>query len=408
MNMRKLLAIAIALRLLVSGLLFHPDIKTIAFQTSFLKKGIVNIYPYLINNKASLSLKEEFVYFPFTYLTLGSYQAVISNFLGNDFDNWLADAGANSVVNNPNIIKYLIFLKFPLLVMDISIAFLLLNYFKKREDGEKAFTLWLFNPFTIVLIYAFSNIDIYAVLLTVIAFLYIKREKLITASVFLGLAISFKLYPLLFVPFLFLKSKNIKDKILTTLIPISIFVLSIIPFWSSAFVKSALVSGLSVRIFSPSFGIGFSESIIVGLFLLSILFFSTYLFDKQSLPLRGKKIKLFNYFVILLLIIFSFSHFHISWLLWIAPFLTILVIQKPSLKWPIFFWAVFAISIPLFYSDRAMTISLFRIYSTWYDLLPTPFTFIQKLYDAYNFQSMLHSVLAGLSVVMTYKLIKDD
>ncbi|MDP3918076.1 MAG: hypothetical protein Q8Q30_02800, partial [Candidatus Woesebacteria bacterium] len=118
--------------------------------------------------------------------------------------------------------------------------------------------------------------------------------------------------------------------------------------------------------------------------------------------------KLFNYFVILLLIIFSFSHFHISWLLWIAPFLTILVIQKPSLKWPIFFWAVFAISIPLFYSDRAMTISLFRIYSTWYDLLPTPFTFIQKLYDAYNFQSMLHSVLAGLSVVMTYKLIKDD
>ncbi|MDP3918080.1 MAG: glycosyltransferase 87 family protein, partial [Candidatus Woesebacteria bacterium] len=254
--MRKLLAIAIILRLLVSGLLFHPDIKTIAFQTSFLKKGIVNIYPYLINNKASLSLKEEFVYFPFTYLTLGSYQAVISNFLGNDFDNWLADAGANSVVNNPNIIKYLIFLKFPLLVMDILIAFLLLNYFKKREDGEKAFTLWLFNPFTIVLIYAFSNIDIYAVLLTVIAFLYIKREKLITASVFLGLAISFKLYPLLFVPFLFLKSKNIKDKILTTLIPISIFVLSIIPFWSEAFVKSALVSGLSVRIFSPSFSIG--------------------------------------------------------------------------------------------------------------------------------------------------------
>ena len=63
MNIRKLLLIAVALRLLVSGLLFHPDIKTIAFQTSFLKKGIVNIYPYLINNKVSLPLKEEFVYF---------------------------------------------------------------------------------------------------------------------------------------------------------------------------------------------------------------------------------------------------------------------------------------------------------------------------------------------------------
>ncbi len=400
MNTRKLLLIAVSLRLLVSGLLFHPDIKTIAFQTSFLKKGIVNIYPYLIDNKVNLPLKEEFVYFPLSYLTLGSYQAVISNFLGNDFNNWLSDAGANSVVNNPNIIKYLILLKLPLLVADILIAFLLLNYFKKREDGEKAFTLWLFNPFTIILIYAFSNIDIYAVLLTVIAFLYIKREKLITASVFLGLAISFKLYPLLFVPFLFLKSKKIKDKILTTLIPISIFVLSIIPFWSEAFVKSALVSGLSTRIFSPSFEIGFGESIIAGLFLLSALFVYAYLNDH--------KIKLFNYFVILLLIIFSFSHFHISWLLWIAPFLVILAIKKPQLSWPIFFWAVFAISIPLFYSDRSMTISLFRIYSTWYDLLPTPFTFIQKLYDAYNFQSMLHSILAGLSVVLSFNLIKHD
>ena len=118
--------------------------------------------------------------FPLTYFTIGGYQALIAPILGNNFNNWLIDAGANSVVNNPHIIKYLLFLKMPLLFMDILIAFLLLNYFKKREDGEKAFTLWLFNPFTIILIYAFSNIDIYAVLLTVIAFLYIKREKLLT------------------------------------------------------------------------------------------------------------------------------------------------------------------------------------------------------------------------------------
>ncbi|MEK7536298.1 MAG: glycosyltransferase 87 family protein [Patescibacteria group bacterium] len=398
--MRKLLLIAVALRLLVSGLLFHPDIKTIAFQTSFLKKGIVNIYPYLINNKVSLPLKEEFVYFPLSYLTLGSYQTVISSFLGNDFSNWLSDAGANSVVNNPNIIKYLIFLKFPLLVCDILIAFLLLNFFKNRKKGEQAFTLWLFNPFTIILIYAFSNIDIYVVLLTVIAFLYIKREKLITASVFLGLAISFKLYPLLFVPFLFLKTKNIKDKILTVLIPISIFVISIIPFWSEAFVKSALVSGLSVRIFSPNFEIGFGESMIIGIFLLSILFCFAWMYEKN--------IKLLNYFIVLLLVLFSFSHFHISWLLWIAPFLVIVVIKKPITLWPVLLWSMLAISIPLFYTDRSMTISLFRIYTTWFDLLPTPFIIMQKLYDPYNFQSVLHSALAGVSVVLSYTIFKKE
>jgi len=204
----------------------------------------------------------------------------------------------------------------------------------------------------------------------------------------------------LFVPFLFIKAKTQKEKILSILIPISILLVVIIPFFSPAFVQSALISGLSTRIFSPGFLIGFGESIVVGLFLLSTLFFSGWLFDK--------KIKLFNYFVALLLIIFSFSHFHISWLLWISPFLVILAIKKPSLKWLLFFWAFFAVSIPLFYQDRSMTISLFRIYSTWYDLLPTPFTFIQKIYDPYNFQSMLHSVLAGLSVVISYKILRKE
>src|SRR3989344_2065609 len=118
MNFKKLLVLAVALRLLVSGLLFHPDIKTIAFQASFLKKGVTNIYPYLINNRISLPLKEEFVYFPLTYFTLGGYQAVISTFLGSNFDSWLQDAGANSVVNNPSIIKYLVLLKLPLLFVD--------------------------------------------------------------------------------------------------------------------------------------------------------------------------------------------------------------------------------------------------------------------------------------------------
>ncbi|EKD94543.1 MAG: hypothetical protein ACD_26C00034G0078 [uncultured bacterium] len=400
MNMRKLLILAIILRLLVSGLLFHPDIKTIAFQTSFLKKGITNIYPYLINNRASLPLKEEFVYFPLTYFTIGGYQAIISTFLGSNFDSWLHDAGANSVVNNPSIIRYLILLKLPLLFADIFIAFLLLKFFKNKKQREQAFTLWLFNPFTIILIYAFSNIDLYAVLLTLIAFLYLKKEKLLNASVFLGLAISFKLYPLLFVPFLFLKAKDTKEKVLSVVIPISIFLFTIIPFWSQSFVNSALLSGLSTRIFSPNFSIGFGESMITGLFLIAVLFFAGWVMDM--------KIKLFNYFTVLLLILFSFSHFHISWLLWIAPFSVILVIKKPQLSWPIFLWSVFAVSIPLFYADRAMTISLFRIYSTWYDLLPTPFIVMQKFFDPYVFQSMLHSVLAGLSVVLSYKLLKHD
>lgn len=398
--MKKLVIIAVALRLLVSALLFHPDIKTIAFQTSFLRQGVYDIYNYLSLNKASLPLKEEFVYFPLTYFTIGGYQAIISPLLGNNFDKWLNNADSNSMVNNSSIFKFLVLLKLPLLVLDISVAYLLLKFFKDSKMGKKAFELWLFNPFTIVLIYAFSNIDLYAAMLTVIVFLLLQQQKLIKASLVLGIAVAFKLYPLLFVPFLFVKAKNIKEKILTVLIPVIVFIATIIPFWSKAFVNSALVSGLSTRIFSPNFVIGFGESMIIGLFLLSVLFSYAWINTKQ--------IDLFNYFVVALLVLFSFSHFHISWLLWAAPFLVILVIKKPNLALPILLWSTLAVSIPFLYNDRSMTISLFRIYTNWFDLLPIPFTVVQKFYDPYGLQSLIHSLLAGVSVVLAYNIFKTN
>ncbi len=397
-----LLVLAIVLRLFVAGFLFHPDIKTYNFQSSFLKQGVFNIYSYLIENKKTLPFKEEFVYFPLTYFIIGGYQWIASPILGSGFDSWLANASYNSVVNDPNIFRYLLIIKFPYLVLDIAIAFLLKKFFDDKEEGEKAFTLWLFNPFTIFLIYAFSNIDIFAVLLTLVAFLLLKKEKLLQASAVLGLAAGFKLYPLLFIPFLFIKGKDLKEKVLTVLIPVGILGMIVIPFWSQAFIQSALISGLTTRIFNPGFSIGFNESMIVSLMAISILFFYAWIIDKNF--------KIFNYWIIMLLFIFSFSHFHVAWLLWIAPFVVILAVKKPSLSLPLFLLAALALMIPMLYEDRSMTISLFRIYTTWYDLLPTPFAVLEKFYNPYNLQSILHSVLAGGSIIVGYKLLskKED
>jgi hypothetical protein len=397
--MKKLLVLAVVLRILVASFLFHPDIKTYNYQASFLKKGVFNIYSYLVKNNKTLPIKDGFVYFPLTYFVLGGYQAVLSPVLGSGFDSWLANASSNSIVNDPNIFKYLLILKLPYLVLDIAIAFLLKRFFDDRDKADKVFTLWLFNPFTIFLIYAFSNVDIFAVLLTVVAFLLLKKEKLILASAILGIAAGFKLYPLLFIPFLFIKGKDLKEKIFVVLIPAIILGIIVVPFWSQDFVQSALISGLTTRIFNPGFSIGFGESMIVGLFSISILFFYALLIDK--------KIKLFNYWVILLIFIFAFSHFHIAWLLWIAPFIVILACKKPSISIPLFLLAILAFMIPMLYDDRSMTISLFRTYSTWYDLISTPFTIVQKFYDPYNLQSILHSVLAGGSLVVGYELLSD-
>ena len=212
--MKKLLFLAIALRILVSIFIFHPDIKTYNFQSSFLKKGVFNIYNYLVENKKNLPLKDDFVYFPLTYFALGGYQAAVAPLVGSGFDSWLADAGTNSTVGNPHIFKYLLALKLPYLVLDIAIAFLLMLFFENEKDKKKAFVYWLFNPFTIVLIYVYSNVDIFPVILTLLGFLQIKKQKMFPAAFLLGLASGFKLYPLLFIPFLFLTGRNLKEKIL--------------------------------------------------------------------------------------------------------------------------------------------------------------------------------------------------
>lgn len=396
--MRKLLVLAIALRLLVSAFYFHPDIKTYNFQASFLKKGVLNVYTYLVQHKKGLPLKDEFVYFPLAYLTLGTYQAVISPFLGENFNSWLSDAVANSMVKNPNIFKYLVALKLPYLVLDIAFAYLLMRFFKDPQLKKKVWTIWLFNPFTIILIYVFGNIDIIPTLLTLLALLMVKKEKLKYAAVILGVAAGFKLYPLLLVPFLILEGKDMKEKLTLLGLPALVFGLIIVPFLSKEFIDSAVISGLSTRLFYPGFPIGFSETIIVGVAAVTALFFWAYL--------KKQKVALLKYWICLFLIIFSFAHFHIAWLTWISPFLVILLVRRQILKWLATFITTLSFAIPFLYEDRFMNISLFRVYSTLYDVLPAPFSLIERFYDPYSLQSILHSALAGANLILIYLVFK--
>lgn len=383
--MKKLLVLAIILRLLVAMFYFHPDIKTFNFQASFLGKGVTDIYSYLLENRQQLPLKEEFVYFPLTYFTLGGYQMLASPILGDNFVSWLANASSNDNMADPNIFKYLLVLKLPYLICDLLIAYLLLKW-----AGKNAYLLWLFNPFTIFLIYGYSNIDIFPVLLTVVSFMLFTKGKNLSGAIILGLAAGFKLYPLLFTPFLFLYGKTMKEKLTLSLVPWLVFGLICLPFFSTNFVNSALVSGLSTGVLKSQLGI-------LGI---SVLFFYA--------AGVAKKVDISKYWIALFLIIFSFPLYHIQWLLWIAPFLVILVAQKPKLSWLVFLIAIAACAIPFLYEDRFMTLGLLRVYSLLYDSLPTPFVVLEQVYDPYTLRDAIHAAMAGASGVLIYKLLRKE
>lgn len=397
-GIRNLLILAILIRFLVMPFYFHPDLKTTYFKVSHLQSGVVDIYTFLEQNKDKFTIKENFNYFPLTYFLLGSYNFLISPLLGNNFNEWLSD-GSQQATERIGVFRYLFLLKLPYLFFDIATAFLLLNFFTEIEKKKRVFILWLFNPFSIVLIYVFSNVDIIPVFFMVLSLYFAKKEKLITSSLMLGIGAGFKIFPILLLPFLIILGKNIKEKILITIVGIGSFLLIILPFVrSSAFHQAALVSGLTTRIFSAGLNISFGEMLMPAIVALGILIF---------LFLTKKKIGLYKYWTITFLLILSLIHFHVQWLLWAAPFLTILFVEKSKLIAPGLILILVAFLIPFLYQDQFMSVGLFSVINPLFSSLPIPFSLVQKFYDPTTIQSILHSLLLGGSIIFSWRILED-
>jgi len=379
--MKKLILGAIFLRLLVMPFLFHPDIKVYSFQASHLKQGVWNIYE-----------REEFVYQPLTYLFLGSYQTLIQP-LARGLDNWLADSSGEAITN-PSLYWYLILLKVPILIFDFLIGFLLYKLM-----GKKALFLWLFNPLTIVLLYIFSNVDIFPLFFVLLSCLFYKKDKNLLSAIALGVGAGFKMYPLLLLPFFLISQKDWRRMIIYLAGALGTFFLILMPFMGPAMLQSSLVSGLSTRIFQGQMPLGFGESLYPAVIGLVVIYLLAYL---------KKNISMENWIVILLLTLFSFIHFHIQWLMWGAPFVLMVWLKNEKIKPLLLVAILLAFSIPLMYNDKFMGASLFTPISSLFSLIPTPFAVVQKVFDPYVIQGVLHSALVGITIMLGYKLLKDE
>lgn len=380
---------------------YHPDIKTYNYQASFLNRGVYNIYTYLFDNREKLPIKEEFVYFPLTYFFLGAYQLVVSPFLGTDFYEWLSDASQTSV-ERIGVYRYLFILKFPYLILDLVIAFLLIRFFKERLEQRFVFILWLFNPISIAVIYVFSNIDIVPIFLSIISLLLFRKHKILPSALLLGLSAGFKPFTLLFLPIFLLFNNNLRERIIYALTYIVILILLVIPFWSKAFFNSALLTSLTTRIAYPGIPIGFGESLMLGVVSLSVFYLWAFLKKDKVLD------DIFFYLFSLFLILFSTIHFHIQWLLWITPFLTIVSVSRKDLSKLFYVWLFLAFFIPILYNDQAMNVSLLSAVSLLYKSLPTVFTVVEKIYDPTLLQSIMHSMIFGLGLVLILKILRIE
>lgn len=394
-----ILLLGVLIRLIIMVFYFHPDIKTYHFQVSFLSKGVLNIYSYLPQHRNEYSVKEEFVYFPLTYFTLGAYQFLMSPLLGSDFYSWLENS-SSIPSESPNFFRYMFILKLPYLGLDIALGFLLMKFFTDPKDKQKIFGLWMLNPLSIILIYVFSNIDIIPVILSVSSVYLLKKEKIVLAALMLGLGAGFKAYPMLFLPaFVIFMSKG---KIKMLLLSMGTFLAVLAPFLASkAFWEATLVSGLTTRILQPVINLGFGEAIIIPIFAIGLFLIMLSLGE-------NKQNKLIEAVLGILLLLFSFIHFHIQWLLWIMPFIMLAVVNNRRIGAILIAYVAMGFLIPVLYQDKYMSVGLLSAMSAYFNLVPIPYLLVRKIYDPLILQSVLHTAMATFAIGSAFYITKTQ
>lgn len=399
------LLMALFIRFLLMPFLYHPDIKSHHFHFYFLSQRVLNIYQYLAGNIQNLPYTDTFNYPPLVYFLFGSIQILLRPLLGNGFVTWLFDWGPERFFN-PLVFRYLFVLKIPYLILDILTALLLTQFFKEKKQKQKVFLFWLFNPIVLYAIYGLGHFDILPSFLVLLAVLLVLKDRKKLGGLTLGVAAAFKTYPLLLLPFLVvLGGKKARERLMLFILGIIPYLISILPFLNSAaFRQSVLFSGLSQRLFLAGISIGFGENLIIFIVALIFLFFLA--FHRFSY----QKEKIIPFFLAIFLLVFSLSHFHPQWIVWILPFLTIVLIKKPSLLFPQLVFYLAFMGIVFLFNDCAQLFGLLVPVNPNFLGVPSFFEVLRdrKIIDPFLIQSLSHSVLAGTAFWIGWQVLKKN
>jgi len=401
MSNKKIFLLVAFFYIFISAFFYHPDIKTIFYQSQFLSKGVLNIYSFLKDNPDK-NVLGPFVYPPFAYLLFGTLFIPVRLFAGVGFTQWLAMG--NDAVWVDHIFRFIFAMKLPLLIFFALTGSVLMKLADSPIKQKMVLLFWFFNPVSLYVVGFMGQIDIVAIFLTVLA-LYFASKKVYLSAFFLGLGALTKSYPLLLLPFFaLLVSADLKKQIRVFLVGFATYFVGILPFLgSSPFYESTFISGLSQRIFQTGISLGFGENILLVPFILFILFFVL-----QQLHV-GNLEKIHNYFFLILTTIVVATHFHPQWVLWPIPFLALGIFDnkgkvKKSLILPVVLYFLGWAGTILLFDDKFLTWGLISTLDSGVLFLPTVNQLLTKYTDVLLIQSIFHTLLASAGIFLGIKL----
>lgn len=401
----KWILIGLVIRLVLMPITLHPDLWGHSFVAYFFAyKGVFNIYDYLLSLPhthplvVNFGVNDIFIYPPLTYFTLGIFRVLVKPFTDANFIPWLM-VNISHVHDNPELPSQLFFFKLPYLFIDFAMAYLLTKLFDNPKRKLQVFAIWMLNPVTLYATFMMGQFDILPALFSVWALYFAKKEKYSYAALALGIGGSYKLYPLFFViPLAFMFGKTLKQKAKLIGIGIAPFIAFSLPFLSSpGFRQMVLFSPKSEKMLYMQFPVSGAEGLYP--FIMGLMIFFLIAYYKRT------KLQLADYFLGILLLTFSITHYHPQWFLWITPFLAYKLVQtdfKVGLVISVFVLSWLYI---VFTFDPSLSYGLFNpLWPNLGDATVGLTDVISKFTDANMVRSVVRSAFAGTAIYYIYSL----
>jgi len=255
-----------------------------------------------------------------------------------------------------------------------------------------AFIFWMFNPLTVYSTFMMGQFDIIPVLFTVFALALAKKKNYFWAILSLGVAGSFKIYPLLLIPpIAFLSDKDLWSRLKYLVLGFLPFLITIASYISSpAFRQMVLFSSKNQKMLFLGLPVSGAEVLYPFLIILFLIYFHS-LYSKKTF-------ELYEYFLIILLTMFSVSNYHPQWFLWITPFLIIYLI-KYNFKYALLVVSLFGVWLVLtLLFESSLSYGLFNpIFPKLKDAKSFADVFISS--DLlFKFKSIIRSIFAAVSI----------
>lgn len=226
------------------GFFFHNDIQTTGMHALNYLFG--NYLEFYENCKKFLGLSN---YPPSIYII---------------FATWLYPFKLLGLITGPEVFSiYLVYwLKLATTIAYIVSGLIFYHvaklYFLDKEWAKYAAFAWLTMPLALFSQFIFSQYDIFYILLTIAGFLMFLRGKLCRASLFFGLAITFKYFPaFVFLPLLlFYEKRFFKIIFYCAIFAIPTLFIYLLYGHSPDFIKGVMGFSVAGRIFSAFFDVG--------------------------------------------------------------------------------------------------------------------------------------------------------